>query len=92
MTIEKKLTFAEMTQNVDAQKNNSDLSNLAHALQYLRAGRKALEKYVAEQTKLMDELEAKINEVAAEVESGELVEVGVISSLYNKAQRIGPNL
>lgn len=81
-----------MTEEVDAQKNNSDLSNLAHALQYIRAGRKELEKYVAEQTKIMDELEAEIKKTAAEVETGELVEYGIVLKLYDQSRKVGPSL
>lgn len=90
--VSQKLSFAEMTQSVDADKNNSDLSNLAHALQYLRAGRKALEKYVAKQTKLMDDLEAEIKATATEVENGELVEYGVVHKLYEQARKAGPSI
>jgi peptidoglycan hydrolase CwlO-like protein len=90
--VSQKLSFAEMTEEVDAQKNNSDLSNLAHALQYLRAGRKALETYIAKQTKIMDDLEAEIKKTASEVESGELVEYGIVHKLYEQSRKVGPSL
>lgn len=70
-----KMTFAAARKEVQAQKNNSDLENLAHALEYLSVRRKEL-----------NTLEADINKLATRIESGEVVEVGEVRKLYGLAR------
>ena len=92
MTLAVKRTFAEMTSHVEAEKNNSDLVNLAQALQYSKAGRQELKKYIEKKELEFAELEAKIAETAARIEAGEYVEYEVVKDIFNKSRSIGPNL
>lgn len=67
-----KKSFAEIQADVQAQKNNSDLLNLANALERVRQHRQ-----------LLDDLEKQILAMAADVEAGKLVDVSELKKLYN---------
>ncbi len=67
-----KLTFKQMQDKIQTEKNNSDLLNLAQALERVRMTRKSL-----------DAQEAEIMRVAALIESGEVVPVHEVKFAYN---------
>ena len=73
-----KKTFAETQAEIQAQKNNSDLLNLAHALETIKLSRKVLDKQ-----------EETILSIVARIENDEVVPVGEISKIYNQV-RMGP--
>jgi ATP-dependent protease HslVU (ClpYQ) peptidase subunit len=71
-----KKSFAELVQEEEAGKHNSDLRNLAAALAYAQEA-------VLEAKALVLEIE----ETAAAIEAGKVFPVGVISALYNKSRQ-----
>lgn len=74
----KKLTFAETQAEVQAAKNNSDLQNLAHAIEVLGVRRIEL-----------DELEKEILDTAAQIENGKVFTVDKIKDLHERAHGRG---
>lgn len=82
-----KLTFTEMQNKVQTAKHNSDLENLAHAMEYISAGRIELNEIFQERMKEFSELETKITKLATDIESGITVHLENVSELYNKARK-----
>jgi len=79
--VTEKLSFAEMQENLDARKNNSDLENLANALMNIKAQRQA----IAKELRRLESVESDIKAIAERIESGDLVEVSEVSGVYNQA-------
>ncbi len=73
-----KKTFAETQAEIQALKNNSDLLNLANALEFIKLQRKDLDKF-----------EETIMSLVKRIESDEVVAVGEISKIYDMV-RSGP--
>lgn len=73
-----KLTFAQAVAREQAAKNNSDLTNLAHALEAITLQRQELAQ-----------LEREIRNMAVKIEAGALVPVGELKALYNRAKGLG---
>lgn len=86
-----KLSFAESRAHVQAQKNNSDLSNLAHALDYIEANRIELKRVYELALEKLTELELEISSTADAIEGNTVQSYGTVHSLYEKA-RNGINL
>lgn len=85
--IPEKLTFADALQRQQNLKNNSDLENLANAIERLslerREATKRFNKHIEEIKKLEDEIVA----LASEIEDG-AVDVGDVKELYNRAAKL----
>ncbi|MCS0459304.1 hypothetical protein [Rhizobium favelukesii] len=74
MTEQKKLSFAEMRGKINADANNSHLSNLAYALDA-----------VSQQRRELDKIEKEITDMAAAVEAGDFPDGTVLRELYDRA-------
>lgn len=74
-----KLTFAESQAEIQAQKNNSDLTNLAHAFEKADATIRELNDHI----KKVEELKIEITATAAAIEAGTILPVGEIRKLYD---------
>jgi hypothetical protein len=74
MTEQKKLSFAEMRGKINAEANNSHLSNLAYALEATTQARRELDK-----------IDAEIGAMAAAIEAGDFPDVAVLRDLYDRA-------
>jgi hypothetical protein len=73
---DKKLSFADVKKQAQIAKNNSDLMNLASALEYVA---------MAEQELLA--IKNDINTMANAIEQGKLVDVDELSKLFDRAAR-----
>lgn len=86
--IPQKLSFSEARAKTQAEKNNSDLANLAHAMEYVAAAKieaqKAYFKFISD----AEELETKIVAAAEATEAGVVLDYDTVSDLYNKSRRI----
>lgn len=87
-----KFSFAEHTASVDAAKINSDLQNLASALQYTRAAKVDLDREYQKKLKEIEEHGEKIVKLATEIEAGEITHYDSVHELYQKSRRLGPSL
>lgn len=83
-----RITLADALDSNQAEKHNSDLGNLASALEYLTAADRALERRRAKHQALREE----ILKAAAAVEAGEVLELDEVSDLYERARKISPSL
>lgn len=83
-----KFTFAELRAKQQADKHNSDLANLANAIEALDAHelelQRALEKLAANRL--------AVTELAARIEAGEVVPVDEVRKVYERAARGAPCL
>lgn len=86
-SIPEKLSFADACKKEQNLKNNSDLTNLANAMQRLAAEKveatKRFNKHIAE----IDNLHNDILALAMEIEDG-AVDVGNVKELYDKAAKL----
>jgi uncharacterized iron-regulated protein len=82
--IEQKFSFEQITKSIQAQKHNSDLQNLAHALEYSDAAIADYEKSIEKAKNLKKEIIA----LATRIESGEIVDVQEVRKLYIKSQNL----
>lgn len=83
-----KHSLADHQKHRQAKKHNSDLANLALALEYVEAGKKAL----ARKLKKLEALEQEIKEAASAVEAGEVLEYDEVHGLYQRARKDSPSL
>lgn len=88
MEVEKKVSFSDIVSSVEAQKHNSDLQNLAHALKYAESG--ILELLKAK--KAAEDLIVEIKVMAQKVEHGGQFDYADVKSLYDRSRKIGINL
>jgi hypothetical protein len=74
-TTAKKKSFSEMLEENEAKKHNSDLSNLAQAMLYAKAAENEAKN-----------LQSRIAALAKHIESGAIIGVDEVSSIYRQAQ------
>jgi len=87
-----KFSFADHTASVDASKVNSDLQNLAHALQYVNSGRNELIANYEKRLKEFADHETKITALAIEIEGGKIATYDEVHTLHEKSRRISPSI
>lgn len=87
-SIPEKLSFADVRKQQQNLKNNSDLTNLANALEKLDAKRRELKKSFDKAIAAIYELEGEINDLAAHIESGDVLDIGDVKTLYNRADKL----
>jgi predicted nucleic acid-binding Zn-ribbon protein len=82
-----KMTLADLQEEQEAAKHNSDLSNLATALTQIKRHRRNLEQFVKQLNEELNNTEAQIKDIATKIESGEEADVREIRNVYDLAQR-----
>ncbi|AKF13453.1 hypothetical protein PHIN3_190 [Sinorhizobium phage phiN3] len=81
-----KRSFAELQAEVDAQKSNSDLLNLAHTAQHVQLLRAELVAYVTKVNEALDTFDKEISETAAKIENGDFGRYDDVKGLWDKTR------
>lgn len=84
--IPQKFSFAEARQKQQAEKNNSDLANLAQALEYITLNRQEITKRYNKLLEDLAKLEGEVVQCANEIETGELKDYDAVHTLYQKSR------